>query len=201
LWMLERRPFAAGLLLAWAVQIKLTAVFLVPLFLFSQRGRPAFTECVAGGIVGGLPLVFSYAHFQSISFPSQVNPYYFNPFEHHLFLGNPLWLTIVDQLATYGALVALSVWMIHDENVMHYVPSICFFVVMKLTHHAQPWFMLLLPSFVLALRNRRARFWLFLLAPLLDAWSLLEMIAGPFGYTVDGYYDGLTVIVNICNAL
>ena len=61
--------------------------------------------------------------------------------------------------------------------------------------------MLLATSFFLALDDRRLRFWLFLLAPLLDVWSLLQMIVGPFGYTIGGYYDGLTVGGDMCKAL
>ena len=38
-------------------------------------------------------------------------------------------------------------------------------------------------------------------APFLDVWSLLQMIVGPFGYTIGGYYDGLTVGGDFCKAL
>jgi len=203
--MLERRLFWANLLLALAVQIKLTAAFFLPLFLRVRMGRTKFIECAAGGLVGTLPTVFacmSYSALTNLSnLPLRLNPYYFNPFERSLFLGSPVWLTLVDQLATYGALIALSARMIHDKNLMRYVPAVSFFVALKFAHHAQPWYMLLATSFFLALDDRRLRFWLFLLAPLLDVWSLLQMIVGPFGYTIGGYYDGLTVGGDFCKAL
>ena len=52
----------------------------------------------------------------------------------------------------------------------------------------QVWYFLQLPAFLLPLRERRLRFWLIALTPVLDVYSLVQMIAGPFGWTMSEYY-------------
>lgn len=53
---------------------------------------------------------------------------------------------------------------------------------------AQFWCFLQLPAFLLPLRERRLRFWLIALTPVLDVYSLVQMIVGPFGWTMSEYY-------------
>ena len=55
---------------------------------------------------------------------------------------------------------------------------------------AQFWYFLQLPAFLMPLRERRLRFWLIALTPALDVYSLAQMVAGPFGWTMGDYYQG-----------
>ena len=56
------------------------------------------------------------------------------------------------------------------------------------------WYMMVIPTLLLPIREKRVRFFAFLLAPLLEITSLVQIVAGPFGFVVNDYYAGLTAL-------
>lgn len=201
--LLSRRPAEAFLLLALAIQVKLTAVLLLPLFLFQGRAssRVPSIRWLGAFLIGLLPSlivqtqypVVQHAFVATLNKEIVYNPYYWNVFARSYFDWNPYWLIVWDQISTYGMLLILLIAAAITGGWIQYSPAVLFLVTLKAAVRAQFWYLVLLPSFLAPIGNVRARASLFLLLPLVEPRSVIEMISGPFGYVVpSGYYVGMT---------
>ncbi len=200
LLLLRRSKPGAFALLALAVQVKLTAVLLLPWFVLEARreGPDVLPRAAAAFLLALLPtaaLSFFYPVVDAVrsTFGTlHYNPYYWNLAARRLFGWNPGWLVACDALTTWGALAFLGWRAWKSREPVAYVAAIGFLLLIKLSTLAQFWYVLLLPAFLAPIPERRTRFWLVALTPLLDVRSLLELLGGPFGWTMRGYYAGLS---------
>ncbi len=210
LYLLPRTPAVAFALLALAVQVKLSAVLLLPLFLLSvvRGGWAALLPAAAGFGLAITPSVIALwyypvryypliAHVLRYNAPEVYNPYYWNVAARGVFGWNPPWLIAANQASTYGMLLVLSWLALRTRRPVQFVAPLAFLVLCKLHTNAQFWYMALLPSFLLPIENRTWRFWLIALVPLLDVHSFAEIVYGPFGYTVGDYYARLSAFDSI----
>lgn len=108
------------------------------------------------------------------------NPYYWNPFAD-MFAWNPAWLITANELASYAMLSALILHALRDRNAIFAAASIVFLVFCKTHGNVQFWYFLLLPSFLVTLKNEKWRWWLIALCPLLDIGSVIELVGGSLG--------------------
>ena len=68
----------------------------------------------------------------------------------------------------------------------------------KLATNVQFWYLMTVPAWLLTIENRRVRFWMFLVLPLLDVYSLAQILAGPMRYMAPpAYYAGITSVARI----
>lgn len=198
----RKHSFGAFLMLALAIQTKLLAVLLLPLFVVPiatsdpRRLRPA----ILGFLCGCIPsfLIESFA-FPSWSFvfkysnPGVYNPYYWYPFAPNAFRWIPGWLIVVNEVLTFSFLGFLLVSMAKSANRLPYIAPLLLMLLVKFHSHVQPWYLLLLPVLLLPIEDRRRRLLLILFALFLDFHTVAQLIAGPFGYVMPHYFDGLTV--------
>ncbi|HSY18821.1 MAG TPA: glycosyltransferase 87 family protein, partial [Candidatus Acidoferrales bacterium] len=99
---LKKRSRLAFVLLALAVQVKLTAIFFVPCFvLVAWRERPQDLPAVlVAFVLGFAPTLlagFYYpvtAQVMSTAWSTICNPYYWNVYRHEMFTWNPTWLIV-----------------------------------------------------------------------------------------------------------
>lgn len=202
----KRHPTAALTLLGLGVNVKLTAVLLLPWFLLTvwrnnRRAVPIAAAAFAAALAGPLLLASLWypvaEGLLGIAGTLRYNPYYWNPFDAEVFLWNPDWLRSVNALTTYAVLAFMAYRAFSTENGWAQLGgAIAFVTVVKVASLAQFWYFLLFPAFVMPVEPREyhadVRFWLVLLAPLLDVRSLVELFAGPFGWTEVGTYQGLS---------
>jgi hypothetical protein len=205
LYLLPRTPGVAFALLALAVQVKLSAVLLLPFFLLSavRGGWAALLPAAAGFALATTPSLIALRYYPVITHvlrynaPEVYNPYYWNVAAHGVFGWNPAWLIAADQASTYGMLLVLSWLALRTRRPVQFAAPLAFLVLCKLHTNAQFWYMVLVPSFLLPIENRTWRFWLIALVPLLDVHSLAEIVYGPFGHTVGDYYARLSAFDSI----
>jgi len=69
-----------------------------------------------------------------------------------------------------------------------------FLAALKAFIHGQFWYLAVLPSFLLPIGERRWRWLTFLLVPLLDVSSLIQILSGPFGYVVGKELGQITTL-------
>ncbi len=205
LLLLRRSKPAAFAALALAVQVKLTALLLAPWFVVKAlREEPGVLRAsLAAFALALLPTAAA-----SLSYPVvdairstfgtlSYNPYYWNVAARGIFKWNPGWLVACNALATYGAIGFLAWRAWKSREPVAYVGAIGFLVLIKVSTLAQFWYILLFPAFVAPIPEKKVRFWLIALTPLLDVRSLLELLTGPFGWTVRGYYAGLSAFQSL----
>ena len=203
--LVRSRPAAAFALVALGFHVKLTAVLLVPwLVVTVRRERPE--ELVRAGVAFVAALVLPvlvaglwYPVVQGIvgiASTLRFNPYYWNPFDDAVFLWVPPWLRVVNAVATYGVLGFMVVQATRTRAWAPWLAAIAFVVLVKAGGLAQFWYLLLFPAFVMPVERRSglvdARVWLVVLTPLLDVYSLVELVTGPFGWLETGTYEALT---------
>ena len=107
-----RRRTPAWLLLALAIQVKLFAVFLLPLFMIGSRRRGDLAKGVGVFALGLLPTLIASFYYDvagnfSRSFDLYFNPYYFNFLNRSIFVWVPVWLIFCNQIVSDAAVVAL----------------------------------------------------------------------------------------------
>lgn len=203
------RKTLAWLVLGLGVQVKLSAIFLLP-FLFGRSGslraalRGGAAFCLA--FVPSLLLLWVVNPFGllSHSLALQYNPYYFNFFDGGMFAWNPSWLIASNQVTSYGFL-AILIWAgaTGRRRWIELMPAIGFILFLKTIPNAQFWYLLALPPFLLTITDVRLRNGLFLALPLLDIRALMQVVIGPFGWAMPGYYDRFTegVFTNVGSLL
>lgn len=192
---LSRRRWLGWALLALAIQAKGFAVFLLPWFVAAELDARRVGEAPGwwGLLVGGLPTLAMMPFWNPwnllLSSALHYNPYYWNPFAEGIFVWHPGWLILADQLASW-ALLATAAWLVVGRGrVRDGLGPLLFLVAIKLVTNAQPWYLLVLPILWLPLRDPRLRFALFAAVPLADLRSLVQVVSGPFGFTVDAFYS------------
>ncbi len=206
---LSRHTAVSFALLAMAIQVKLTAVLLLPLFgLFllrktsPQTMRTLLFASIA--LLGGfLPTILCLAFFPAISqvlhfsSPLQYNPYYWNPFHETIFLWNPGSLIAWNQIASYGLLLFLVLVAMKRRLWKEFLAPVLFLIVCKGHTNVQYWYMQLLPSFCLPIQQRRLRLALFAVVPFLDVRSAIQLFFQPFGWMMTDYYANFSVFAHI----
>jgi len=188
LFALLAAPFLCGLAIALAIAVKMTAAALLPWLAVRlwQSGRRACAWAAAGFIVGCLPLLAAQVAYGGVSNVLRFgrllvyNPYYWNPFAD-MFAWNPPWQVALDEVASYAMLVVLLVLAMRSGARLSWLAAIVFLVFCKLHSNVQFWYFLLLPSFLVTIPDRRWRFALIALCPLLDLRGSFEVLLGPVG--------------------
>ncbi len=198
---LKRRSPWSLAFLALAVQVKLTAILLLPFVLLQLKPRTGkeLLRTAVAALAGSAPTLIAMGFYPVLSqvllykLPLTYNPYYWDFFARKHFAWHPYWLIVWDQAASYGLLAALIVLAWIFKAPFQYAASILFVGICKAVTHAQFWYLALLPSFFASIQSRRVLLALFLLLPLLEIRSTVQIIFGPFGYTVGNYYRGISV--------
>ena len=207
---LRRSPAAAWALLALAVQCKVFAVFLVPWFVYrtvvdsGREGRlRALGSAFVGGAVGSMPTLWAALHFSPVrnmgaSFALRYNPYFWDVTHPQIFLWNPSWLVVANQVASYGLVAALLVAGVRYRDGAVVAPLL-FIGAVKASMQAQFWYMLVLPAMYTAVSDRRLRAALFLSLPLMDLRATVETFFGPFGYLASWPPITVTTVLTIAS--
>ena len=194
-----RRYRALGfLLLALAIQVKLLAILMLPWFLFQIRdeGKKLQITSIVALCIGFIPTMIAATQYPVMAGLGRTvnslrfNPYFWNFLDPAIFLWIPTWLVVINQVVSYSLLIVLILAARRPTRSITYFAPIAFVVLVKGSMLAQFWYFLQLPAFLLPLRERRLRFWLIALTPVLDVYSLAQMVAGPFGWTMGDYYQG-----------
>jgi len=196
---------AAFALLALGIQVKLTAVLLLPWLMFTTwKDRRADVPKALGAfalallvpsLVAGLfyPVM---GGLVNIAGTIRYNPYYWNVLDRARFLWNPGWMITTNALVTYGVLAFMGWRAVRSGDIAGYSGAIGFVILVKVSSLAQFWYFLLFPAFAAPISERRVRWWLIALAPLLDVHSLTQLIFGPYGWIERGTYDGLSAFTS-----
>ena len=200
LYLLKTRPGWAWACLALAVQCKLFAIFLVPYCVIESRllkSRRHLVASLIGAWVGSLPTVVAvmlYSPIRNLLFSKGLtyNPYFWDVTQQQMFLWNPQWLVVSNQMLSYGLVVLLAVWMLRRWDPALLAPFL-FLVALKLSTQGQFWYLLVLPALIMPIEHR-SRVLLFAALPLLDLRSLVQIVFGPFGYQVGDHFGSLTAL-------
>lgn len=191
LLLLSKRRFSSSLLLlALAVQVKLSAVLLLPFFVLSIRRQIGPLRYAASLTLGLAPSAFVFlshpALFRAMSYSSSLrfNPYYWNFTDLTIFMwmNYHKWLIVCNQIASYTVLALLLYIAINQKRVLELLAPVAFLALVKTLRNVQFWYLELFPSFVLPLRNLRMRRLLFFLTPLLDVYSMSLCLVSSLGF-------------------
>jgi hypothetical protein len=185
---LPRFAFAAGVSLALAIQVKLTAIVMAPwIAQRCWRASPRALQLAALGLgLGLLPSVYAELRWGALSnvlhfsAPLTYNPYYWD-WTANMFSWNPGWLVLCDQLASYAMLAALVTYAIRIRSAWTVAAPIAFLVLCKLHTNVQFWYFLLLAPLLVPIEDRRWRFALIAAVPLLDVGSAVSLLGLPIG--------------------
>ncbi len=189
-----RRSRALGwFALAFAIQVKLFAVFMIPYFLLTaRRPRQLMRELpwLALGFAPTVAASFFYSPVRNALFSNAMryNAYYWDILHPSIFNWNPPWMIAANQITTWAAIGALTFLIVRGRYRSECLAALGFLVAMKLATNVQVWYLAVLPAMVLPIESTRLRRAMFLLAPLLDVSSTISIVSGPFGYTVGRYY-------------
>jgi hypothetical protein len=203
--LVRSRPVAALALIALGFHVKLTALLLLPWLVFTvRRERPEALARAGGAFVVALvvPVLVAGAWYPvlqgivGIASTLRFNPYYWNPVDATALLWVPPWLRAINALATYGVLAFMLVRGARTRAWWAYAGAIAFLVLVKVSALAQFWYLLLFPALVMPVEREPGgldvRLCLLALVPLLDVYSLVELLVGPFGWIEVGTYEGLS---------
>ncbi len=196
---LRTRPALAAALLGLGIQVKLSAVLLLPWVAWriwndhpERRG-----VAVAAFALSLAPIVAVSATYSVVGAITgamgslRYNPYHWNVLDSTRFLWNPGWLVAANAVATLSMLGAL-IWLARrSEDRLAYLAPILFLIVLKSTALSQFWYILLMPAFLAPIPDRKVRAGLILATPLLDVRSSIQLLLGPFGWIARGDYTGL----------
>jgi hypothetical protein len=185
---LPRFALAAGVSLALAIQVKLTAAVLIPwLALRAWQAGPRALQLGALGLaLGLLPSVYAEVSYGALSnvlrfsAPLVYNPYYWN-WAANMFSWNPGWLIVCDEVTSYGMLAALVAYAILRRSAWTVAAPIAFLVFCKLHTNVQFWYFVLLAPLLVPIEDRRWRFALIAAVPLLDVGSSVSLLGTPIG--------------------
>jgi hypothetical protein len=184
---LSTAPLVAGLAIALAVGTKVTAGALIPYILWrSLKTSHAQTGMVIlGALLGFLPVIFAEIAYGAgtnvLKYGAllRYNPYYWN-LSSDMFAWNSSPQIVADQIATWTYLIVLVWYLCKDRFHPGYLAAIAFLVFCKTHSNVQFWYMLLLPSFLMAIPRSKLRGMLVVLCPLLDIRGSMEAFHGPF---------------------
>lgn len=192
-------PMWSGILLAFAIQTKVSALFLIPLFLWRSWNRGSLKQWSAGLVLGTIPTFLAQTKFKAVKagfFTGRsalfYNPYYWNPWSPISRAWHPTWLTVWVQIATYAAILALVLAVYHTRKPIDFLAPFAFLAACKASVQAQFWYLILLPSFLVPVRHRKVRAIALIALIALEPVSAVQIVSGPFGYTVGDYYGTTT---------
>ena len=197
----------AFLLLALGVQVKLSALFLLPLFLITvwRTDRRRLFACLLaflGGLIPTLLALQAYPILNAISGSLgalNYNPYYVNPFDKLMVTRHwtPAWLALLNAAVTWPLLLFLAWRFLRSSARWELLAPLLFLIAIKTHANVQFWYMVLWPAFVLPISDRRLRWTLFALYPLLDVTSTLALLGHPLGPLNPPVYQTLNVFKSI----
>ncbi len=194
-WLLARRPGCAGALLALAVQVKLTALLLLPLGLMQvwRLSTPAALRVfVAGFLIGFAPSVLAATAYPMVAqiFLTSSWPVTFNPW-HWAFLqgGHRWWLPVSYVLMVQAALAgAISVMLYglwkdrRGANAFQWAAPLALAGLAKTAGVFQPWYWLVFTAFLPTLARGRLPVILAILLLAIEplcTWQLVRHRVGP----------------------
>jgi len=189
---LRRRPVLAAVLLGLGIQVKLTAVLLLPwMAVRIWRGHRARAWIAAGAFAAAFAPTLLAMHWYPVidavasTFGTlRYNPYFWNPWAAGIFGWNPPWLVAANAVSTWAVLCVLLWFGWRSEDRLAYLAPVLFLLMLKVSSLAQFWYILLFPAFVAPIPDRAVRDWLVVMTPLMDVRSLVQIVWGPFGFTV-----------------
>ena len=196
----KKRSRESLVFLTIAIQVKVSAVFLLPFFIYSIKRQIEPKHYLTALVVGSMPTVYSRFFFPSVenvfrySSALVYNPYYWNFLRTRIFLWTAQlrWFMACNQISSYLMLAVLVALAFRQRNAVQLLAPIAFLVFVKVRQNAQFWYMALFQPFLLPIRNKKLRFLLFLLTPLLDIRSTLQILLGPFGFVGPDFYTNIT---------
>lgn len=192
----RRSAVVAGLALALAVLTKATGLALLPWLtyvIFSAGGAPAIGKFALGLLLPCIPVAVAEASYGAVSNVFKYgtllifNPLYWN-LKAEMFTGERPWQLALGQLGTYAYMGVLGWLAVRSRAILPYFAPLVFIAFCKTHQNIQYWYLLMLPAFLMTVPDRRARFALVALCPLLDLNSTFEL----FGYLRDQHtFHGL----------
>ncbi len=192
-------PVWSGVLLAFAIQTKVTALFLIPLFMWRAWHRRSLGPWFLGLVLGVIPTFLAQTQFKAVKmgfFSGRhaliYNPYFWNPWNKVYWAWHPDWLIVWAQVATYGAILAIVAAAYISKKPIDYLAPFTFLAACKVASQAQFWYLVLLPTFLVPLRHRGIRTIALVAIIWLEPVSAVQIVSGPFGYTVGDYYGTTT---------
>lgn len=180
--MITRSSFWSFLLLALAVQVKISAILLLPWFIFRlHKDKKLSVTVLSGFLTGFIPSLIAQLFFPSLqqiftySHMLLYNPYYWNfgatgifTFRHAVFMP-------FNQIFSYGIVVVLIVFAVRSRAFLAYLAPLLFMLICKLHHNVNFWYPLVLPALLMPVEDRKQLRILFLLWIMLDFASVVEI--------------------------
>lgn len=202
--LLARRPAWSLVMLAIAIQVKLTAGAFLPYFAYRiykdyREDMIKIAAVFAAGFIPTLITMYFYPALSQIFSTLETlvyNPWYFD-FSNRAMAGEvPATIWFVDQLVSSLLLLVLLVCIATQRLKFHYAPPLIFMLFAAFSTKFLGWYWLVLMPFLLVIPNHRLRLQLFALSFLIDISVYYEML-GLLGSNLDDYYAGIGVFDNL----
>ena len=113
----------------------------------------------------------------------EFNPYYWNPFVPYPPDGESLVAQVWCDGITWLPLGMLLAYAVRARDWLGSLASFLFIVFLKINTAAMAWYLILIPSFLLTLRDSRLRWTMFLLWISMDIFAIGALLSGPY-YTI-----------------
>lgn len=177
-------PLIAGFGLAFAALTKATGLALLPWVIwtvYSLWGFPGIRKLALGFVLPFVPAAIAEASYGALSNVLRYgtllifNPLYWN-LRAEMFAGERPWQLILGQLGTYAYIGVLGWLAASSRMILPYFAALVFIAFCKTHHNVQYWYLLMLPTFIMTVPDRRARFALVALCPILDLNSAFELL-------------------------
>ena len=202
LLLLKRRRYASAFaLLAFAAQVKVFAIFLLPFFVdrTMRQDRPQLKRALVGFAIGCLPTLATLPILPTIQLVIRnsavltYNPYYWDLWATNVWYRWPHALSWINQASTYALLVVLLVAAFRYRSPGTYAPALLHLILCKVHINVLYWYMLPLLGFLVIIEQPVLRATLMVLHPLLNTIALGHILLGPIGSAVAPYYAGLGI--------
>jgi hypothetical protein len=189
----------AFVLLMLAIQVKLSPVLLIPLFVHQiwKEGPRIWTAALAGGMTGAAlaPIGLLYYDWSraaaSMAFP--INYYYWNPWHKEYFHGLPMSLRFLYAGLSWAVIGVLLLSAYRSRYKIAFLAPLALLFLFKIQPLVQPWYFLILPSFLLPIREAGTRRALTLWAGFLELTAVSHIIVGVSGWTNGGVFEHISV--------
>lgn len=177
---LPRHLPAALALLLLAVQTKVTAILLLPLFLLRINRQPTRTQAITLliGLLALTPLFIGEHYYPFISnflqynTSNDVSSYFWNPWDpvcSHI----PFWQLFPHELISDVLIVILFLGLLRSRNRAAYIAPLLFLATAKFHKNMMVWYMLVWPCFVVPIAEKWVQNICLILWPLLDVVSIM----------------------------
>ncbi len=188
-----RTPVLSGLLLALAVQTKVLAILILPLWawqVWRQNGRSAVPQAAIGFLVGFAPSAFACAWYPVLTQVASSSGGFgaFNPWHWSALITHKTWwwpagLVVWVQTASLatGLVLAWLAWQAGADGRIRLLAPAVLWVASKFMAVFQPWYWLLLQALAGCLATRRHILLLGCCVILLDPLALWQLTIGPHG--------------------